>query len=904
MANNLTGDYEAVLLIRVLKINGLLATLHQKGADEDASPTFPHSETVRVGDPPTITRPDLGQYAEWFNQLLATLDPSRGGSDNGASKFSAYAPPGASRVLHEAYEDVQAARFEIIHPSAVTVRGTARVQLSTPSISLPPGTTSEVTVHVNVRAHYTPDPGTIALPEPVHGEVRVTYSATVKRLENLDPAKNILEIEVSQDDGKIQFHPAAGINLSPFEFSQLLAQIRRVLREGFEPVNVELPADFRFLQFKELNGGQVLALPTQLTEGVGPPAGALGTVTNNFLDADFSIAISKEYVEARLQRTLDEFSQFRLDQPVRIPIPFDGSFTLTTYHVSVTSPPELEWKEGLIDLIIKARATASLAPDYDVTIRQGLTLVLNSSLQSVSLGASNNDLTVSLSGFGTRFLGFVRDRIRDAIIPERDAALHPPPPEVPPESMINDELNRARARLNDALKSFDDFTRAEYGRLDVTPDGLILHGGLFSQFRRPPVVEFEETSDGSAFTALKSWIPGGRIDRFEWSWIMQNMLTPWGDHLEASSDEHRFILPKPLPQPGPFAEVLGDVCLRIHGIQVDQNGFALPFAAGESCSVSTPEVNWRMPAWAETMTVPVWLPDTPADGILEDAIAGHVNVLAHSRPSRDPGTNSLVHFADPRMDKPLDALGQALARSRKGNAPLLIIVVLASGTLTGRRREVEAQLGSLGESFRGRLLLTEDYTGGWRRTFDTERAPSTYLMNARGEFVFEQEGVLDTEALAAALDEHFTSGRAPRARRLSLSASPGERAPRALFTDDRGQQLALRKLRGHPILLYFWQLWSAPSIRELQRLQSLQEKSGERAPVIVAVSGDKDCEVLFEVRRKYKLTFALVHDSDGFIARSYGVYCWPTTVSIGPDGFVDGVQLGIARERRIDAGAE
>lgn len=32
MANNLTGDYEAVLQVSVRQINGLLATLRQKGA--------------------------------------------------------------------------------------------------------------------------------------------------------------------------------------------------------------------------------------------------------------------------------------------------------------------------------------------------------------------------------------------------------------------------------------------------------------------------------------------------------------------------------------------------------------------------------------------------------------------------------------------------------------------------------------------------------------------------------------------------------------------------------------------------------------------------------------------------------------------------------------------------------
>jgi hypothetical protein len=37
MANNLTGDYEAVLQISVRQINGILATMHQNRMNPDAS---------------------------------------------------------------------------------------------------------------------------------------------------------------------------------------------------------------------------------------------------------------------------------------------------------------------------------------------------------------------------------------------------------------------------------------------------------------------------------------------------------------------------------------------------------------------------------------------------------------------------------------------------------------------------------------------------------------------------------------------------------------------------------------------------------------------------------------------------------------------------------------------------
>jgi thiol-disulfide isomerase/thioredoxin len=829
MANNLTGDFDAVLLIRVKKINALLATLHQNGADEDASPTFPHSVTTRVGDQPKIGH---------------------------------------------------------LPPSAFEPRGIVRVQLSAPAISLPPGSTSEVTVHVHARAHYTGNPGTLALPEPVHGEVRATCSVTVKSLETFGSAKKILEVNLPQEDSKIQFHPAQGISLSPIDFAQLLALIRKVVREGFEPVNTELPEDFPFRQFKELGGGQVLALPISLTPGVEPPAQALNTVTNNFLMDDFSIAISKEFVERQLQPTIDRLLAFRTS----------FSNWWTTYHVRVTSVPPLEWNNGSITLIVRATAKAPRAPDYGVTIRQRLTLVLKPLEQRILLGARNADLEVSLSGLGS---SFVRGRVRSAIIEERDDALPLA------EDLINDRLtgeDGARPRINDGLKSIDKSAGAFFGAVRVTPDGLILDGRISTKNRSGVSVAFKETSDGSGFTALESWIPGGRIERFDWSWIFQNPITIWGQQVAASSETHRFTLPRPSPPPAPpvIRLVLGDVCLRIVGVQVDSQGNEILVSGGEICSISTPEVAWRVPPGMETLVVPVWLPDVAPDAILDEAIAAHVNVLADPRPARGTTANSLVHFADPRMDRPLNALGEALARARQKNAPFLAAVVVSPGTFTGRRREVEARLGSIGEDFWGHLVLTEDYTGGWNRAFGPGDLPATFLLNGQGDVVWKQAGMQEGEALAKAIDEHFASGRTPKFRRLHLASLPCERAPRALLTDDRGQSLALRKLRGHRVLLNFWQSWSAPCIQELRRLQALHEKGGEGAPVIVAVNGGEKAEVLSEVRRKYNLAFALVHDPERKVAREFGIECWPTTVSINAEGRAEGVQFGILREPRTD----
>ena len=95
-------------------------------------------------------------------------------------------------------------------------------------------------------------------------------------------------------------------------------------------------------------------------------------------------------------------------------------------------------------------------------------------------------------------------------------------------------------------------------------------------------------------------------------------------------------------------------------------------------------------------------------------------------------------------------------------------------------------------------------------------------------------------------------------------------------------------------MLNFWQSWSAPSSRELRRLQQLHEEGSKRGLVILAVNGGEERTVLAEVRRQHNLTFTLIHDPGQRITRLYGVQCWPTTVSINPDGIVDHIQFGVA----------
>src|SRR5688500_17460151 len=68
MANELTGEYEAVLQVSVRQVNGLLATLHQNGDTPPKSPHLPHTVAFTLGDGATggSVSPGIAGLGTWI----------------------------------------------------------------------------------------------------------------------------------------------------------------------------------------------------------------------------------------------------------------------------------------------------------------------------------------------------------------------------------------------------------------------------------------------------------------------------------------------------------------------------------------------------------------------------------------------------------------------------------------------------------------------------------------------------------------------------------------------------------------------------------------------------------------------------------------------------------------------
>jgi peroxiredoxin len=395
------------------------------------------------------------------------------------------------------------------------------------------------------------------------------------------------------------------------------------------------------------------------------------------------------------------------------------------------------------------------------------------------------------------------------------------------------------------------------------------------------------------------------------------MQNPWGGTVHTEIREHVFTLAKPTPESN-----VASICLLVEGSQLTSVGTEVPVEGGEVCKVSVP--SWMvatMPTWWDLL-LPIWEVDPPSEQVLEEAIVAHVNMNAHAVGRARLGANTLVHFAGEGAQSPLDALDEALgglrgggfeSRSQPGDAaagagqparekpPLALCVVLPRGAFSEPRATVEKRLGSLAPDLDVLLSLTEDYEGSWSRAFGHGKGPGSYLLNARGDFVWKHQGAPEARAFEE-IGRHLLNGSPLRYHALRLDLPRCGPAPDLLYPTSGGTRLALRRLRGRPVTLLFWKSWSRACIREILRLQSRREEEGER--VILAIVSGEDPGRLPRLAEEHGLSLTLVPDPQGRIARRYGISCWPTSVFVDPEGRVSGAHFGAHRGHHRHAAAD
>jgi len=877
MSNPLTGDFDLVAQFSIPTVNRILGSIHQKGDALNDGVTFLHSFRARIpqkqaaanSGKPVANNPAAG------GGLTVAKNPGPGDGIIAATN------PGAGGGI-------------LNIPGQEHVEGIIEVQVSTPSVNLVAGSSTRVTVSYQIMAHYIADDPSSTVPEFIHGELQVTCSIIQEAMGNQN---SLLSVQIDAKDLEVNFIPAAGAPLSAQDVTLIIGELKTFLKTQFEPVNASLPKGVDFLRFKAMPGGTpAAALLISLTKAVLNQNAADG-VTKTLITGsdDFAIAISSEFVLGLLDSMKQQIEQSvkPMNEVINLNTIF-GSIWLATITTGSPSFQAQLANTGMIVISIKVKGHLKtsgwlfwLNRDYDwnLNIEQNLILSLTGPQPTFMLIADGMP-NVTVTGL-PMYQDTVKNYVQNVFWIDEIGAL------IQAQNVINAKI-QGSLNLDSILKSaLEISSTAKYKSLQVSADGLTLHGELDMAARPDVAIDFGLTADNQSYTALKTWIPAGTIQEYLWKWSVSTKTYPF-NITKSLTEDHKFMI----AIPADMSHEPSLVCLDVSGSQVPSEGTSADQVYAESaCTLGSngPSIPILTPLWWDKLAVGVLgLPE--AGGVDQQSavsLIAHIDARATGPAQANADVPTLVHFADARAAESMGALAAVLNAGSASESALSLVIILPGGMLERMQYKELAELRAAAASQRVALAFSEDYEGTWAKSLAVRETPSTHLLDGNGSQVWQHAGGLDEATLRTALDKHSLRGSRLRWRPLEHAGLVGKAAPDFVFDLEPDQKMALRRLQGRKILLNFWASWSSPCLEQLRYLESLQAESAENGTIILAVNDGEDPEKAAEFLRKNGLTLRMVPDEQRTIALAYGIRCWPTTVAIDEYGNISGVQLGV-----------
>jgi hypothetical protein len=859
MPNPLTGDFEAVLQVSGGTINRLLASMHQNAFQNPKLPSFPHTVRMRIGD-------------------------------------------------DHAFEGV---------------RGVVHAQVAVPRVELIHGATDRFILEVGVRAWYRPDPGTEPLPAFINGTLRAEY-----RVQDIDPscpgwsrkAADFLWIRVvrdsvrfqgtAEDEASIQDLVVAGAPSDPAaNIAKITRQAARLLARRFEASPQNVSDRFRRGSLRSLNapiGGSAIAVPLGLS---GEPWGDIASIDNVLLSgSDLALAVDIGYIMTQVNSALEPLRTFNRSFPVE---------DFTVYHVGV-HPSSVQWlahgSYGVFKIRVSgwANTNSVVLPNATCDIEQDVTVYFDGGLK-----LSPGSLTVHVHASGM-FSGMVVSKIREALLTA-----------VPPIALaacnavqgpLNKKISEGIGELSCQMRSWDDQASVWLDSAEFGTYGLVMRGTIGLAARRGVVVKHEKTAGGDAHSALESWIPGGRIDRMEWSWTWSGS----GDPGKATFQD-RFLLRRPrgkvsrwgmavgLTTPLPGLDGWGKVCLRMTGVRVDP-------VTGQFVTVTSTTKCARFGFSMAELTVEggrLFLRDMPE--LSQDVpfpLLKDLPLMAARGSRSGPGAaNTLLVYVDEAWTgETAELLRGGLEGCRRYDAGLGVLVLFREGVLDAEGPRVIPEI----EKFTRRLGIpahvNEDVNGAWSRALELRAGPGETawaIITPEGNAAWKVLGRIEPQTLAAALDTHLCQCPDLKPAAYRPAVEIGAAIWATALHPGIGDLADLAEPRCPPIpldrfspktVITFVQKRSGATETQLRKLAAeygLQEGES-RAGVVVVVDGadPREAEAL---KNELGVDFAVVADPSGTLNDRFGVDVWPTTITLDRSGALSEVEPGIFEPRAREA---
>lgn len=125
---------------------------------------------------------------------------------------------------------------------------------------------------------------------------------------------------------------------------------------------------------------------------------------------------------------------------------------------------------------------------------------------------------------------------------------------------------------------------------------------------------------------------------------------------------------------------------------------------------------------------------------------------------------------------------------------------------------------------------------------------------------------------------------------LSEWKGPPAAPPIELFTPD-GAVFTLASLRGKVVLVNFWATWCEPCVAEMPSLQQLRDQFAPRLEILGVnyLEGPARIKAFID---KSGISFPIVRDTDGAIAKAWGARIFPASYVVDCMGNVRHVLIG------------
>jgi peroxiredoxin Q/BCP len=107
---------------------------------------------------------------------------------------------------------------------------------------------------------------------------------------------------------------------------------------------------------------------------------------------------------------------------------------------------------------------------------------------------------------------------------------------------------------------------------------------------------------------------------------------------------------------------------------------------------------------------------------------------------------------------------------------------------------------------------------------------------------------------------------------MAKDLTVGDKAPEFSLSNQEGETVSLKSLKGHPIVLYFYPKDDTPGCtKEACGFRDARKPIDKTGAVVLGVSLD-NAKAHSKFIEKYGLPFSLLCDEDAAVSKAYGVY--------------------------------